>query len=993
MRRVIRDGSSATSRRGDRTRIVALVATFLLLTAGMVVSMPGLMNASATSGSSQSHPGDDGNDDGHHSGDDEGHDDGHHDGDNEGHHDGDDDSECQNDDGHQGDDDGDDDSSDDHSGDDSGDDHSSDDHSSDKSGDSTDSAIIATSVDGSSTDGSHDDGSDDGHDDGSDDGSHDDGHHDGHDDGSDDGSDDGHDDGHHDGHDDGSDDDGDDDCTPPTTATLTLNKVVINNNEGSSTIADFTLTATPSAGGADVISGPDESDDPEVGISAEVPVSDSYVLGESGPDGYDASAWSCVGGTLDGDTLTLAAGDVANCTITNDDTPPPPPPPAVIHVQKSVDNSWGGTAGPAGFQLYIDGDPATQVEPHEVTAGVHVISELARPGYEQTGIACIDVATTQVIGDGGTVDLASGQEVACVVANAAIPAQLTLKKKVINDNGGNAAPGDFNLLIDGGRAVQSVMTPVKAGLHTVSEEPADGYRLVDIVCTDDVSHQTLVYDTDVNLALDQHATCTLTNDDDPVDLAITKTDDGQAHVAGGPAFDYTITVDNLGPRDANVGELVTVTDQLPAGFEFVSFPSICSAAGQTLTCAVNPADLEVADAPFVITVTVKASPGAASGMYTNMAYVDTADDPACIGEGCVPVCTLITNNIDCETTQLTRSAGIAIDKVDDVPGAISPGATYSYFIKVKNTGPSTFLANLTMTDPLPPELFFVSVSAPSPWTCSVSARVVGCTYGEVLQPNTFTPVVTVTVTLDPTFLGNSVVNEATAVATVNPPGSLTSQLVLDAPAAVPPADPGTVVTVTATDDETTVIVRNANLSIKKSVSQATATAGDQFNWILDITNHGPDLATNVIVTDTIPSAFEVIGTFPSAGLSCTNTANSVQCTAASLANGATISAVVQVRVLAAAAPGAVTNTATVVTDSTDSDTSDNTSSASITVTTAGSQAPVPPAPTPPASGGSSVSLPRTGNGSLSVPLTLAGLLFSGGIFSLVIARRRRAATT
>ncbi len=199
--------------------------------------------------------------------------------------------------------------------------------------------------------------------------------------------------------------------------------------------------------------------------------------------------------------------------------------------------------------------------------------------------------------------------------------------------------------------------------------------------------------------------------------------------------------------------------------------------------------------------------------------------------------------------------------------------------------------------------------------------------------------------------------------------------------------------VTATDDETTVIVRNANVSIDKSVSQATATAGDQFNWILDITNHGPDLATNLVVSDTIPAAFEVIGTFPTAGLGCTNTANSVQCTAASLANGATVRAVVQVRVLASAAAGAVTNTATVVTESTDPDTSDNTDSASVTVTAAGSQAPVPPAaPTPPASGGGAVSLPRTGNGSVGGPLTLASLLFGGGIFSLVIARRRRAAT-
>jgi uncharacterized repeat protein (TIGR01451 family)/LPXTG-motif cell wall-anchored protein len=244
------------------------------------------------------------------------------------------------------------------------------------------------------------------------------------------------------------------------------------------------------------------------------------------------------------------------------------------------------------------------------------------------------------------------------------------------------------------------------------------------------------------------------------------------------------------------------------------------------------------------------------------------------------------------------------------------------------------------------------------------------------------PVITITVTLDGTYSGPPINNLASTSASYR---SLASPALDGAP------DPGTT-TVTASDTATTPVVLSADLAIDKSVSQTTATAGDQFNWILDITNHGPDTATNVVVSDTIPASFEVVGTFPTAGLACTNTANSVSCTAASLANGATVRAVIQVRVLAAAAPGVVTNTAAVVADSTDPNTADNSDSASITVTAAGSQAPVPPA----ASGGtgatSGVTLPRTGNGSLTAPLTLAGLLLFGGISSLVIARRRRAAT-
>ncbi|MEP7204537.1 MAG: hypothetical protein ABI894_18135, partial [Ilumatobacteraceae bacterium] len=46
--RVTRDGGSMIGRRIEKTRIVALIATFLLLMGGFVVSAPGLMSASAS---------------------------------------------------------------------------------------------------------------------------------------------------------------------------------------------------------------------------------------------------------------------------------------------------------------------------------------------------------------------------------------------------------------------------------------------------------------------------------------------------------------------------------------------------------------------------------------------------------------------------------------------------------------------------------------------------------------------------------------------------------------------------------------------------------------------------------------------------------------------------------------------------------------------------------------------------------------------------------
>ncbi len=759
--------------------------------------------------------------------------------------------------------------------------------------------------------------------------------------------------------------------------TVTLHKVVAS---GETPPGDFILTI---------------NDEPVAqGTALPVVANEPLVISEDPTPGYAPASVACTSdlegspnqyeavGTATIEITPALAEDIV-CTITNDAVDV-----STITVVKDVDNTWGGTLTPADFQLFIDQVGAVQGLAHEVAAGGHTISELDRPGYLQSDIVCVDLATEAVLTDvDGAITVDAGQDVECTVFNVAMAATLTLIKAVINTDGGLAVAGDFVLMIDGVIVAQRAPVPVKAGKRIITEVPVDDYRLIDIRCSDNDDPQAVVvYSGGVTLALGQNVTCFVVNDDDPIDLFITKSDNGAVPVAGGPAFNYTITVDNLGPRNASLGEDVTVTDQLPVGFVFGSpLPGGCTAVGQTLTCVIDPATLEVGDPAVVLTVPVMALPGAASGVYTNLAFVDTPEDPACVGAGCMPVCSDTTNNVACDTTVVTRAAMLAIDKQDDVTGPIRPGQTFSYNIQITNTGPSTFLTNLVMTDDLPAALIFQSVTAASPWSCPQADPVV-CTYGIELQPGALVaPVIKITVRLDPNFTGTSVDNTASVTAVVEAPAVVESSQ--SAVLAVAPSGPGTVVT--ATDDETTPIVRVADLSIDKSVSVGTTVVGGEFNWVLDITNHGPDLATNLTVSDSIPSQFEVLGAFPTAGLSCTNTTSSVQCTAASLAVNATVRVIVQVRVVASAAPGTVTNTGSVTATSTDPDPTDNSDSASIDITAAASQAPVPV----PASGSAAPTptLPRTG-GSPVGPLTLAALLFCGGMVSLVIARRRRAMT-
>ena len=118
---------------------------------------------------------------------------------------------------------------------------------------------------------------------------------------------------------------------------LTLAKEVVNDNGGTATAANWTLTADGS--GTNDLSGQGPS------VSAELEA-DTFTLSESGGlTGYTASSWSCNGGTLSGDQLTLEAGDDVTCTIINDDDAPS------LTLIKQVINDNGGSATAAQWTL------------------------------------------------------------------------------------------------------------------------------------------------------------------------------------------------------------------------------------------------------------------------------------------------------------------------------------------------------------------------------------------------------------------------------------------------------------------------------------------------------------------------------------------------------------------------------------------------------------------------------------------------------------------
>ncbi len=220
---------------------------------------------------------------------------------------------------------------------------------------------------------------------------------------------------------------------------LTLEKNVVNDDGGTLSASDFTLNAS----GPSNISG--RSGDATV---TNVPVTaGTYTLGEVAVPGYSASDYSCVinsAAPVSGNTITLANGDAAICTITNDDDA------ATLTLRKTVVNNDGGTSGIADFTLTasgptnisgVTGDPS--VTASSVPAGTYTLGELAVAGYSAGTYRCsINGAATVV---SNSLTLASGAAAICTITNDDIPPAVTIGKALVGETGaqpGTPEPGE-----------------------------------------------------------------------------------------------------------------------------------------------------------------------------------------------------------------------------------------------------------------------------------------------------------------------------------------------------------------------------------------------------------------------------------------------------------------------------------------------------------------------------------------------------------------------
>ena len=366
--------------------------------------------------------------------------------------------------------------------------------------------------------------------------------------------------------------------------TLTVIKHVINDNGGSASASDFSMTVTgtnvqPSATFAGA-----ESPGTTVTLNA-----GSYSVDEAANSAYTKSIGSDCSGTI-------ANGETKSCTITNDDKP------GTLIVIKHVINDNGGSKTAADFSMTVTGgnvqpgatfagaeSPGTTVT---LNAGSYGVDEAADSGY------------TKSLGSDCSGSIANGETKTCTITNDDKPGTLTVIKHVINDNGGAKTAADFSMMVTGANVQPGATFPgaespgttvtLNAGSYSVDEAADSGYT------------KSIGSDCSGSIANGETKSCTITNDDKPGTLVVKKhviNDNGGTSTAGD--FSLTVTGTNVQPGATFPGSESGTTVTLDAGSYSVDEAAFfgyaktvganCSgsvANGETKNCTITNDDIQ-----------------------------------------------------------------------------------------------------------------------------------------------------------------------------------------------------------------------------------------------------------------------------------------------------------------------------------------------------------------------------------------------------------------
>jgi len=369
------------------------------------------------------------------------------------------------------------------------------------------------------------------------------------------------------------------------------------------------------------------------------------------------------------------------------------------------------------------------------------------------------------------------------------------------------------------------------------------------------------------------------------------------NAGSGTVATYTITVTN--GSGLGTAQEVAVTDELPTGFTYASTESFTTGGGATRTTTVTPSVGEThptwgmvtmpGGSTVTITFTVTIAPSVAPGMNPNSAvpiYLDpqrSTPSGQVNGGGTGPTALV----------EVAPSADIALTKTASA-GAIDDGQEVTFTVTAENDGPDA-ASGVAVTDLLPAGLEYVSSTtsqgsygqATGVWTVGALANAAAAT---------------LTVTAKATKAG-SITNTATTTAEEQ-------------------FDP------VAANDSASVTVEvapSADMALKKTITPEPVRPPAEVTYTLTVSNAGPDAAEGVVVTDPLPTG----ETYLTDDAGCTVSGQLVTCKLGEMADNATRTIHLRVRVGVSLRDQTVRNTAEITSTTADPNPHNNVAAASL----------------------------------------------------------------
>ncbi|MBO9675290.1 MAG: DUF11 domain-containing protein, partial [Sphingobacteriaceae bacterium] len=323
-------------------------------------------------------------------------------------------------------------------------------------------------------------------------------------------------------------------------------------------------------------------------------------------------------------------------------------------------------------------------------------------------------------------------------------------------------------------------------------------------------------------------------------VAITK--NGPTALTAGENITYTLDVFNTSTADA---QNLSIADVVSNQVSNVTWTATAAGNAQVLTGASGTGNtvaitgnLPAGNANHItVTITGKVS-AALNGSLANTATATPSES------GTTPATSTVNTNV-------SKIPVLAIQKSG--PSSVNAGEQISYTITVTNQGTANANASV-ITDAIP-----ASILNPS-WTTSVSGTAVVTTgatgstnavsvTGDIPAGAANKIVITVTGTVDAGTAATSIANSAT----------------------VTPAESGA--TAKTSNTVTTSVSKLPSISLTKT-GPATAKAGETVTYIIEAVNNGPSNASNLSITDAIPTQLTgVTWTAVAAGTSTVSTAS------------------------------------------------------------------------------------------------------------------------